>query len=172
MLSDVCAVLLDLPASAIMETGPQNISSFAGSRNYLHPSTQCLMACLACAALSPICISATSPLPELWRCLTPSSAPHPSKHDGHSSRNSEAFINHSMIDKDKILQGASWDWAASTDPLSWRILSIHHSVSINLSRGLSKWPQGSWQQSTLLPPLVHCPLPTAFSTVLHKPATF
>lgn len=38
MLSGDCVILLDLSASAVLEAGPQEISSFSISRNYSHPS--------------------------------------------------------------------------------------------------------------------------------------
>lgn len=38
MLSDVCVIPLILSVSAILEAGPQQISSLDVSRNYSHPS--------------------------------------------------------------------------------------------------------------------------------------
>lgn len=64
MLSDTCMIFLDLPALAIMQAGLQDIRSFAGSRNYLHPYPQCLM----------ITSSSCCTLSQLGLCRFPSSS--------------------------------------------------------------------------------------------------
>lgn len=137
MLSDVCVILLDLLASVVLEAGPQEISSFAVSRNYSHPShpapkdqVQLLLSPLPAGFL----LLPQLPFHKLWRCSTPSPAPHPANimDIPQDIQKLMAVIPPSKFGsskQNKTPQEASWDWAANVDPLSEPILSIHPSFS-------------------------------------------
>lgn len=127
MLSKVWVILLDLPASAVLEADPQEISSFAVSRNYSHPShpvpkdqVQLLPPPLPAGFL----LLPQLPFHKLWRCLTPSPALHPGKHHGHSSRHSKAHSNH------PTKQG-------------WLLQPKTNTTRSQLGLGSQRWPSGS-----------------------------